>query len=353
MKKIFIPLVAIAGLLTSCSNDEIEIVSAPTTLNISTSKVMDFEGMEELANSGILFDTDQMMDEMTLDTDYRLRIRNMVYNSKGILVDDQSTFARTYINNVKNELMLPAGDYTVVTITDVVKVDGDNNITFTYWNVSDSTRLEKTTITDAGWIGGSRTVISATVTKITVDGTGKTYNVVPQPLGSLIYFFYANIHGNENVYHVGLYTKKSNGYISMSANGPECNFDVSNDYDYRYNCIDVEDYPSYTNLYGYGFVFAGSHTPIEFKYYYTSGSNKYYDSTAQEDYTFNAGEFTVAYCDVSTLLDNEPFAFIMPAKDLVDELSSASSKSRVRTMPLKFGTSANSLKVTDINKIIK
>lgn len=315
MKKILFGLLAIAGglLSTSCSNDEIAIVQSPTIINVNTSNVMSFYRLDDFVNA---IEADRN-DIDILPSSYRLRVRNMVYNEKGTLVYDKYTFHRNYINNVRDELMLPNGEYKVMTITDVVGVDGNENINFRYWNVKDSVRLSTAKIEETGYIGHSKNVVSAVISDIVVDGNEHVYNFSPRPLGSLMYIFYANIHGNSNVSEIGLYTKKIAKNVSIPNNEYVVNYDAADKYKWRYDILTPSEYNKYQNIYSWSFALATDNAPVAFLYKDTNGKNWYFNDVNMD---IKAGDFIVAYCDISTIDSDKILSYITTADDFLTTL---------------------------------
>ena len=323
----FTALAAFSIFMTSCENDEITVVESPTIMYIETSKIVEFDGMKELANQTNWgwFGKSQMQDIQTLPDEGRLRVRNLIYDEKGVLVQENSVFARSYTNDIKSELMLPNGQYTVVTLTDVVGVDGNENINFRYWQLEDSLKLSTARVVDAGYMGNKYKLLAASVTSVTIDGKSRTYNVTPAPVGSLIFVQYQNIHSYSGLKFVELETKKSSSELTFTEKGTIPNFDVSSDYSWRYSNLEPEDYPNSQNVYGYAFVFASDNTNVR---WYMEDA-EYYWSLGATSCNFKAGEFWYAHIDLSTINDDSPFAYILSAKDWVYVLKNVSSSRKL------------------------
>lgn len=331
MKKLYITLAITATALfaTSCDNEEIEIVSSPTVLDITTNRIMDFNGLRELAsnNKWSYYDLSDMADLQSLNSNYRLRVRNLVYDKTGVLIKDEAQFISTYSQNIRNELMLPVGEYTVVTLSDVVQVNGSGEITFRFWSLQDSTRLSRAKVADTGYLGGKNKVLAASTTRIIIDGTSRTYNVTPRPVGALIFILYENIHALNSTKRVTLLSKKVSSDLSFSDNGFIYNYKQSSTYDWRYDYMEPASNPNSAIVYDYAFVFESENTPIAWRYI-DNANNAW--TVADGVVNFKAGDFWYAHIDMGTIENEEEerIAFVIQANEFVRILDSAEGNAR-------------------------
>ena len=74
MKKIFFTLLAFAGMLASCSNDDIEIIQTQNTVTVNPSYVISPFTYENVTGELESF-----------PTDYKLRVRVLAYDADGVL----------------------------------------------------------------------------------------------------------------------------------------------------------------------------------------------------------------------------------------------------------------------------
>ena len=312
MKKISYPiLLACAGLFFSCSNEEIDIVSTSTYLSVNTAKVMKFDGMDYLATKSSFFSQDIVSELKTLPSDGRLRVRSLIYDKSGQLVQDISTMARNYVNKIDNKMMVPNGTYTVVTITDVVGVDDDENISLRFWMLKDSTNLNTAKIERSDYIGGNYMVLSATVNTVEVsEERDRTYNVEPVPIGSLFFIVYDNIHSNSAIEKIGLEKRKNAQSVTFTSSGSRNNFQLSNDYDWWLANLEPADYPNSTSIYDTQFELATTDYSLE--WIYNNGSWWYFGRKTMD---LNAGELYYAYCDMSTIGNSYISQYIIPANE--------------------------------------
>lgn len=210
MKK-YISFIAIAfvALFTSCSNDDITI-EASTTVNINAAGVIAPFTWEynpgELEAFGSL---------------YRLRLRALVYNDKGELVEQASDLFTNYNVQLKSSISLSAGKYTVIGISDVVAVQNES-ITGEFWNLTGENKLSEMLITDNGKIGNFAKVLGIAKNTINIEeNRTNSVDVNLQPAGALIYTFFTNTAALSlaNISHYKLLANKSCESISFDGLG--------------------------------------------------------------------------------------------------------------------------------------
>ena len=345
---------ALPAVFTSCENDPIEIVGGETILEINTSKVMEYEGIDHLMSVTSKFGQDQIDDLMSLGGTSRLRVRCMIYNDNGKLVQQNESYGYNYLNNVSVKLMLPAGKYTAVTISDVVRVDNDNNITFRYWTLEDSTDINTARIEETGYIGKG-TCLSATVNTVEVGNKSTTYSISPSPLGALMYALFDNIHSSGKYTDVELWTKKSAKNVVIRNGKVEANLESDTDYAWRLCSIDVTDWadsPSVSTVYGFYFVFPSQKTPIGWAA--IDSNNKNYFMFGEKNFDFKAGDFVYAYVNMATLNDKTPGQTIISASNYKANSPVHNSEvGNVKSVNVDdIQTVGNSIKLTDINRMI-
>ena len=128
MKKIIICAVALlAMLVTSCSNDDIEI-SRKTTIKVNPYGVI--SGFPE-----------EYPGELTsFDQSCKLRIRVLAYDKDGVLAYSDSSFVNNYQTEMSVPTSLPTGTYTIIATTDVVLYSG-GKVTDEAWNISEKSNI--------------------------------------------------------------------------------------------------------------------------------------------------------------------------------------------------------------------
>lgn len=113
MKKYIISAMALlAMLVTSCSNEDITI-EAPSTISVNAAGVISH------------FQEYKAGELEVMDSGRKLRLRALVYNSNGELVAQHTDYFTNYNVQLKTSEFLSPGTYTVIGISDVVKMQGN------------------------------------------------------------------------------------------------------------------------------------------------------------------------------------------------------------------------------------
>jgi len=209
MKKVFLSAVALfAILLVSCSNEEITI-SAPSTVNVNASGVI---------SSFIEYNSGELE---KMDAGEKLRIRALVYNSKGELVAQSVNYYTNYNVQLKMTEFLSPGQYTVIGISDVVKMSG-STVDNEFWKLSGEQKLSEMKITDQGMIGYQGRILGIGKGSLSVvESRSNSIDVNLKPAGALIYVFVLNreAFSNRNITEYTLYANKSSEAISFNGDG--------------------------------------------------------------------------------------------------------------------------------------
>lgn len=281
MKKIFVILTSvIAFVLSSCTNDDIP-VSQATTFKIDPANVIQPFSYE--INPG---------DLEGVDSDNSLRVRLLVYNSEGVLVQSETQFLSSYASIMSTSVNLEKGDYTAVAITDVVEKDGEN-ITWACWELSDESSITTARITDLGYIGGRSKILGIGSQKFSVSDASEEISINPTPAGAVLCVMWRNIHTFSDVDMIVLETNRSSDYLVMNSNG---GYEVAvendnNNYNWRMAMLEPSDYPSSTNIYGYYFTFPINNISFRFRIDTSDSESVYTDAmpfniNAESEYYF-------------------------------------------------------------------
>lgn len=283
MKKNIISVVALLSMfLVSCSNDDITI-EAPSTINVNAAGVI--APFTWQYNSGEL----ETFGE-TFGSDYKLRLRALVYNDKGELVKQKTELVTNYNSQLKTSEYLSAGNYTVIGISDVVEVSG-NSVTFEYWNMNGEEKLSELTLTDAGYIGLFAKVLGiAKNTLIVRDSKTNSIDVNLQPAGSLIYTFFNNRDAlsYRNVTEYQLIANKIAGSVTFDGNG---NVKINERNDGKSEFIIATTDGEAGDDYSYNFLLPMNNIKLWFvaiidgeDYTFDTDSGALFDSVAGEEY---------------------------------------------------------------------
>lgn len=287
MKKILFILTSLIVLvLSSCSNDDIP-VSQATTFKIDPANVIQPFSYE--INPG---------DLEGVDSDNALRVRLLVYNAKGVLVQSETQYLSSYASIMSTSVNLEKGDYSAVVITDVVEMDGDN-VSWACWELSDENSITTAKITDLGYIGGKSKILGIGSQKFTVSEVSEEIAINPTPAGAVLCVMWRNIHTFSDVDMIVLETNRSSDYLVMNSNG---GYDVAvendnNNYSWRMAMLEPSEYPNSTNIYGYYFTFPINNISFRFRIDTSDSESVYSDAMP---FNINVGSeyyFEIDLCD--------------------------------------------------------
>ena len=332
MKKILIGLlsftVALASISCSSDKDSDQDDGKPggksqVTLSVNTSEARGFNRMYDFLDYMGL--DHSVVDK--LPSAYRMRVRNMVYNEQGQLVHDKYTLYNSYNKLAADELELEHGQYQVVSIADVVMVNETGDINLCYWNVKDSVSIGTARIMSSGYNGGSRDVVSAAITDITVGDGVNSYTIVPKPLGSLILCLWRNIHDDSSIGEVCLMTKDWANSMRIASGKYVTGYTTSDYYRWVHAMISPADFPKSINV--YGFAFSLEAVDLQFAYVCFDKSG---DSWRMSEMIKNipSGEFYVSLCDLSTVYESRPTCMFATAESILGSASGAPQLKSVR-----------------------
>lgn len=172
MKKYVVLCMAVMALMmASCKNEDISI-SREVKFEVNPYEVVSgFVPYEE--NAGELA-------SLPLSGE-KLRVRIMVYDKQGILLDSDEKELPDYNSTMNTSFELADGNYTIVSTTTVVKSDGKE-----YWNFEKMERLSEFQIIDDGKIGYEDKILGIGHKSITVSSGNVSFNIPMQPAGALI-----------------------------------------------------------------------------------------------------------------------------------------------------------------------
>lgn len=289
MKKILYFLIAVVAMVvSSCSNDDIEITRA-ISVKVNPSGVIAPFTYEIKAGELESF-----------STDYKLRIHTFAYNEKGILVAEDVQYLKNYASIANSNLNLEKGTYTIAAVTDVVKMDGAN-IKTEYWKISGTEKLSTTKITDAGLIGGKYKMLGVDIQKMTLGDSKNECILNPQSVGALCLVEWYNIHTFPFVEQYSLDMSKACEFLQFNELG---GYEISEKnengaFKWRLIFLNLSIFTSLNYFYDYYFVLPMKN--VKFKYTYTQNGSK--NDVFNEDpasVSFEAGGeywFALDLCD--------------------------------------------------------
>lgn len=253
MKKYILLMVVFVAALTSCTNDDITI-SYATNFKINPATVI--APFTEEMTAGEL---------ETIPTTKKLRVRLLIYDDKGLLVEEVEQFINTYSTVINTALNLAEGNYVVIAISDVINTDNTENPE--YWTLGEHSRLSDTKIVRGTYIGNQYEILGIANQQITIGKGGGEYNINLAPAGAITYTIYYNLDTYTNVNSYELKVTKYSESAIFNANGSfiptvETN---NNAYDWRINTIDSDEWAGSTkNIYAINFILPMQNLYLQF-----------------------------------------------------------------------------------------
>ncbi len=278
MKKIIL-MTLTAIIFCSCSNDDVTLTYGTNVTVNPSSVTSSFEEWET--------------GDINNFNGYILRTRVLMYNNEDALVYQASNFVDSYAKNSKFDFSLPAGTYTMITTTDMVRKNNDN-ITFKFWDLCDSTKLSTVKIIDAGYFDGAKKILGVDCKSMTIsEGSNKIISN-PSPAGALFLIWFKKIHAYSDVKQISFMTKKESYSTTFEDNTPQYNF-KTDDYYYLDN-IDPSDYPNSNGIISYSFQLATTQVPVKFQLDTSTKNYDWYETVINPV----AGSEWIAYCDTQS-----------------------------------------------------
>ncbi len=286
MKKILYSLIAVlAMVMSSCSNDDIEITRA-ISVKVNPSGVIAPFTYE--INDGEL---------ESFSTKYKLRVHVFAYNEKGILVAQDIQYLKNYASIANCKLNLEKGTYTLVAVTDVAEIDG-NNVKTEFWKFSGTEKISTTKITDAGLLGGKYKILGLEIKSVTIGDNNNECNLSPQTVGALCLVQWFNVHTFSSVEKYTLVMSKTCDFLQLNES-KGYGFSEKNEngaFNLRLSYIEPSNYTS-DNLYEYYFMLPMKNINFKYTYVANGSTNTLFDP---QTVSFEAGGeywFALDLCD--------------------------------------------------------
>lgn len=257
-------------ILSSCSNDDIPVTHA-TTFKVDPSTVI--SSYEEYI----------VGDLTSLGSNYQLRIRLLVYNQDGVLVESDEVFSSDYTHIQTFSFNLSEGDYTTVAITDVV--GKASSAVDEFYTLSNQTKLNTTTLSYTGYVGGQRAILGLTTASQYISSSSREISIKVKPAGALIVCHIDNwnscLNWNDNGVALDVKTFKLLGNqassdLTLNSFGePTFSIRSSSNYDYIWYSHDRNS--DYVGGYGYAFKFPMTNVKLKWVAETASGSYSWGD----------------------------------------------------------------------------
>ncbi len=190
MKKIIFAFFAvISALFTSCSNDEIEVLTVGRLHKLTCNVKV----QQPFADFGIVSNA-----ESYLGNGGKLNVFAFLYDANGDIVGDYIGKSCTSLNNTSATFEVPEGEYTLVTVQMIVHGE--------YWKISGYKKLSTICVVPQSAEIYFLNVVGVSTTKISLNAA-KTINVVPNAIGSLVNLYYCNFENATYYQSVGFGTR--------------------------------------------------------------------------------------------------------------------------------------------------
>lgn len=228
MKKYMIMCMAVVALLfASCKNEDISI-----------SREVSFEVNPYTVIRDFTFDPMDWMNE--LPSDGKLRVRLLVYDTNGDLVQSKEQQLSRYDEKMNVCLQLANGLYTAIVITDIVR---NNNNVPEYWTLDGENKLSSMKIFNAGYISRLNMLGIAKQQFFVESGSSNSYSIDVKPAGTLMVSIVKGIHKYDGlgIQYYQLVTNKTCESCSFNNEG-EWNSNVAAAINIRMSVLYPEDW---------------------------------------------------------------------------------------------------------------
>ncbi len=214
MKKILFAALALTALFfTSCENDDIVIDSNENRVDVTVSLTGLFSSYNFKDTKHDIDVADEFRTFNSEGGGY-IQARVLFYNSKGLLVDSILNYS-TNTNAVSKSLHLAAGQYTAIATLSFAYLDDDDKYV-SFWDLVDKENLSTAYLDNGEWSGSRWHLLSYDSQEITVGEGNTAVNLNPQPVGSLVYYYFQNFQyphsanvnvGDNGIRQIAVYTQ--------------------------------------------------------------------------------------------------------------------------------------------------
>lgn len=275
MKKI-ITYITVLCIFTACNNDEIGI-------KYKLTEVIDATGLvSDLVNP---YDNTNFFPIGKVGTKFAVRTTSLIYDNDGTLVEKDTVLSESFNDKVTISKMLEAGDYTVVTVVDIVYNDND-----WCWKFNDLSKLSTANITLAGKVLSKYGILGFHKEVVKISAEEKSLSIEPEHLGAMYVIYYSNINYSTIRYIYIKYDYNPDTYLFKSNS-----FIASGTY---FNDETLDDEGKYSGYYTNAYFLPNSALKYEFNLYNLNNSSL-------GDYTIPfaivSGEHKIVTIDLSQL----------------------------------------------------
>lgn len=317
MKKYILLIFVLVTVFMSCTNDDITI-SYIANFKINPATVIK------------PFTYENTPGELEgISSSCRLRIRLLIYNTNGILVEEENQLFTSYATVMAVNKLLPQGNYIAIAISDIIA--NDNSIA--YWELINSQSLSTATITKTEWIGDyGKEILGIAKSPFSVNGSDDSdININILPAGSL---FMVSYWGVQKYPHYQFYE------LAVSKSIIDCKFDSQGnfaptwencDFNKRVNVHNTEGNIG-NRYYHYTYILPTSNLKMKYRAY--TDEKKYIDLTPEMNVSPKAEE------EYSIKLDLDINIYYPP------KLENGSRSKAIDSQPLRL-SNGNSIMLKD------
>lgn len=179
-----------------------------------------------------------------LSDEYLLRIRLLVYEEHGNLIESKEEYLKNYTYNSSFQVNLEHGNYQALVITDVVTKEKRNY----NWILSEESSIYSVKITSLVNFGKQRILGIGRVSFAISSDTDRIV-INPHPAGALIYIGWNHIHGYKSIMkEFAIANNKASGCVTFDDNGyvASAKGDIDK-YSWKSSIICPQEYDDYIN----------------------------------------------------------------------------------------------------------
>lgn len=241
MKKILFAFLALMGIMTSCTNDDIEIGHA-TTVKVNPSGVVAPFTFE--INAGEL---------ESFGTDFKLRVRVLAYDKDGRLCSQDVQYLSNYAGLANCNLSLSTGEHRIIAITDVINTKSGTKVP-EYWTISGTENLSTCKLTDAGYTGGQYKILGVASKSVNIIDGENSCTLNPEPVGALCLVYMQNMLHYSGITDYEIDMNRTSDFLEFNNDGTFTPAIENHNgvYDWRLCAFDRNE--SWNNLYNYYYV---------------------------------------------------------------------------------------------------
>lgn len=240
-KNLFAFLALLSGIITSCTNDDIDVTHA-TTIKVNPSGVIAPFNYEY--NAGEL---------ESFESNFKLRVRVLAYDEQGILCSQDVQFLSNYASLANCNLSLSNGTHRVIAITDVINTSAGTKVP-EYWSLSGIGNLSTTRLKDLGYIGGTYKILGIASKLINITDGENSFTLNPEPAGALCFVMMQNMLHYTGITEFDIDMNRASDFLEFNNYGVFTPSIENHNGEYDWVLCSFDRNESSNGLYNYFFV---------------------------------------------------------------------------------------------------